>query len=301
MKFGQLDNLDGLEFSLGRMSDSNKAFLAKFPSNKKHIYIGCPVWSDKNYVGKVYPEKTSAKNYLREYCKQFNSIEVNATRYGMKTRETWEQWKACAPEGFKFSFKFPDNIMIRKNLLDQSGSHINQLFEAIDYFGDRAGTPFMLVPHYMGNKRFDELIKFISSMPEEVKLAIEIRNLEMLNNSEFHDFLREEGHSLVITDSPGRRDVIHQTITNDTLFVRFAGGTLHPSDFTRIDEWCEVITNMLHEGLNTVYFYMHQPAPNKFMSANLASYMIPKLKKAFPNIELSIPKDYSKQDQGSLF
>ncbi len=301
MKFGQLDNLDGLAFSLGQTPESSIELLQKLPQKEKHVYIGCPVWSDKNYVGKVYPPKTSAKNYLKEYCKQFNSIEVNATRYGMKTRDTWEQWKTCATNGFKFSFKFPDNIMIRKNLLDQSGSHINQLFEAIDYFAEYAGMPFMLVPNYMGNKRFDELTKFISSMPQEVKLAIEIRNLEILNNSEFHSFLREEGHSLVITDAPGRRDVIHQTITNDTLFVRFAGGTLHPSDFTRIDEWCELTIDLMNKGLNTAYFYMHQPAPNKYMSANLASYMIPKFKKAFPNVKLSIPKDYSQEEQGSLF
>jgi len=269
--------------------------------NTPQVYIGCPVWSDKNYVGKMYPYKTKPADYLKAYCKQFNSIEVNATRYGMKDEQTWKQWKEAATDNFKFSFKLPDNITNRKNLADQKGSHLELFYQAADYFGTSAGASLCLLPNYFKTPRLDQLVAFLNDVPKDIELAIELRDPETIINPELYALLKAHNHCLVITDSPGRRDVIHQRITNSSVFIRFVGGRLHSTDFTRIDAWVDRLVYWMNSGVKTVYFYMHQAAPYKYLSANLAAYMIEKLNAKMPKLNLKAPKDYSLDDQQSLF
>ena len=121
MKFGWVENnddLQGLDLSLPDDNRLTKLTLNGKKVIKPKVYIGCPVWSQKGYVGKIYPKGTKAKDYLSEYCKQFNSIEVNATRYGTPKLETIKQWKDLATENFKFSLKVPQILSHRKDIAD---------------------------------------------------------------------------------------------------------------------------------------------------------------------------------------
>ncbi|MBN4051894.1 DUF72 domain-containing protein [Cytophagaceae bacterium AH-315-L13] len=303
MKFGHLKDLDGLEFTLPEDDTRTTNLLKELkPTDKPEVYIGCPVWSEKGYVGKMYPKKTQPKNYLEEYCKQFNSIEVNAMRYGIPPRRTLENWKSCATKDFKFSFKFPDKIANVKDLNDKRVLHfVDEFLELVDFFGKSAGTSFLLLRPHFSLKRFKELESFLKNKPMDFPMALEIRDAKFFNDGSFCDLLNELNISLVITDAPGRRDVIHQILTTDTVFVRFVGGKLHPSDFTRIDEWVDRIAEWINEGVKTVYFFMHQPAPYKYLSADLSAYMIKGLNEKIPSLNLKPPKDYSKDDQRSLF
>lgn len=303
MKFGYLEHLDGLKFSLPNNDLRTTDLLKELkPSGKPEIYIGCPVWSEKEYVGKIYPPKTQPKNYLEEYCKQFNSIEVNAMRYGIPAKSTLEKWKACATQNFKFSFKFPDNIANVKNLNDKRVMHfMDKFFELVDFFGKSAGTSFLLLRPHFSLKRFRELETFLRNKPSDFSMALEVRDVEFFSDDNFCDLLNELNISLVITDAPGRRDTVHQILTTDTVFVRFVGAKLHPSDFIRIDEWVDRIAKWINEGVKSVYFFMHQPAPYKYLSADLSAYMIKGLNEKIPSLNLVPPKDYSEDNRGGLF
>ena len=84
MKFGHVDNLDLVDFSLPILNQKTKTILSKVNTNNNiNFFFGAPGWSDVKFKGLIYPSKTSSKNFLIEYSKQFNSIEVNATRYGL--------------------------------------------------------------------------------------------------------------------------------------------------------------------------------------------------------------------------
>ena len=41
-------------------------------------------------------------------------------------------------------------------------------------------------------------------------------------------------------------------------FIRFVGNSLHPTDYTRVDEWVERIIQWYKAGLQSVWFFMHQ-------------------------------------------
>lgn len=50
------------------------------------LYVGCAKWGRKEWIGMIYPPKTKEANFLGEYVKHFNSIELNAIFYGMPKR-----------------------------------------------------------------------------------------------------------------------------------------------------------------------------------------------------------------------
>ncbi len=160
MEFGRVSNIEAVDFSLPSTHTLSKTVLngLEKPKNPK-VYIGYPVWADKGYVGKVFPPKTAAKNYLREYCKQFNSIEVNATHYQIPTADTIKKWKDFATPGFKFCPKFPQHISHRKDF-DQKDEWVDLFLSSIYDLGDHLGTSFIQFPPYRKPDRLEQLDRF---------------------------------------------------------------------------------------------------------------------------------------------
>ena len=81
-----------------------KQGMSNFPKKNTppKIYIGCTGWSMKEWVGKVYPPKTPAKDYLKHYAKQFNTIECNAKTIKHSPSTTkFALWGAAGAPGRK--------------------------------------------------------------------------------------------------------------------------------------------------------------------------------------------------------
>ncbi len=73
----------------------------------------------------------------------------------------------------------------------------------------------------------------------------------------FH-MMQENNKAMVITDTAGRRDCVHQRLTNNLAFIRFNGYDLHQTDYQRMDQWIEKIASWVELGLKEVYFFAHQ-------------------------------------------
>jgi hypothetical protein len=89
--------------------------------------------------------------------------------------------------------------------------------------------------------------------------------------------LREMNIGSVITDTAGRRDVLHMNITIPKTFIRFVGNSLHPTDFRRIDQWATRIKKWMDAGIDEVYFFMHMH--DEATSPELTVYLVDKLNK----------------------
>jgi hypothetical protein len=66
--------------------------------------------------------------------------------------------------------------------------------------------------------------------------------------------LRELKIGTIITDTAARQDVLHMQLTIPKSFIRFVGNSLHPSDFSRIDNWVTRIKKWMDAGIEAVYF-----------------------------------------------
>ncbi len=302
MHFGRLNDLTGLELSLADDEGKNNKFLATLQPKDKRVYIGCPVWSDKGYVGKVYPKGTKPIDYLAEYTKQFNCIEVNATHYRIPQEEMIAKWKDVATPGFKYCPKFPQVISHRRDL-DKKIELSDRFLELVYGLGDHLGPCFIQLPPHFKPERMQELFRFLQQIPQDIELAVEVRHEAWFNDEhllkDYVDALKELGKIAVITDTLGRRDVIHQYLTTDTAFIRFNGNDLHQTDYERVDEWLLQMNNWLDSGLNKVYFFMHEP--EKHLCADLAKYMIDRLPKS-EGLGLKAPAFYTPSSrQNTLF
>ncbi|CAN5220116.1 DUF72 domain-containing protein [soil metagenome] len=300
MEFGHLDNLNGIAFSLPPdHPETARVLAANKGKAKPAVYVGGPVWADPKYVGSLYPRGTKSKDFLQQYCRQFNAIEVNATHYKLPTDEAVKQWLDAATPGFKFSLKVPQNISHSK-AFGQPNAELDHLIRIAHDLGNHLGTSFLLMPPYFKPNRLEDLRRFLKLIPADMPMAVEVRNEEWFNDAkalnEWTAMLESLGRTAIITDVASRRDVLHMRQTSGTAFIRYNGYDLHPSDFTRLDEWVVRLGQWLNAGLQEVYFYMHQPT--KALSAELGAYFIEKIN-ALPQVDIPVPVMYNKE--GLLF
>ena len=69
------------------------------PAFSPRIGVGAPVWGVKEWLGRVYPVGTQPKDFLTHYARQFNSIELNTTHYGIPDESTIARWRETTPNG----------------------------------------------------------------------------------------------------------------------------------------------------------------------------------------------------------
>lgn len=63
----------------------------------------------------------------------------------------------------------------------------------------------------------------------------------------------------MITDVAGRRNVLHSSVSAPFVLLRFIGNELHPSDFSRAQDWCLRLKQWSELGLQKVFFFAHEP------------------------------------------
>ncbi len=261
MDFGKIDNPDSIKFSLPKDYAEIKKVLGG-KKRKTKIYVGCAKWGRKEWVGKIYPQKTKEKDFLSSYVKQFNCIELNATHYSIYSPSTVSKWKETAERiDFIFCPKFYQGISHFRRLKNAQQDTENFL-NSVSNFGDKLGTCFLQLPPNFTPKSFNELKKYLTELPKEPEVCIELRHPLWFSDAKVFDetflMLKELGFGSVITDTSGRRDVIHMRLTTRTAFIRFVGNNLHKTDYTRVDEWIERFKTWIDSGLETLYFMLHQ-------------------------------------------
>jgi uncharacterized protein YecE (DUF72 family) len=265
------------------------------------IYIGCPIWNNKEWLGKIYPATAKEKDYLKYYSQQFNTIELNTTHYRIPDTATIERWKNAVAKWFTFCPKFPQQISHELQL--RGAEELTDIFcDAIRGLNKHLGISFLQLPPYFTPKQLANLEHFVMTFPQDVPLAIEFRHPEWFINSQAVEraftLLEQFNIGTVITDVAGRRDVLHQRLTTPVATIRFVGHGLHPTDYSRIDSWVKRLLQWFDQGLHTLYFFMHQP--ENTYSPELILYLIRQLNK-LGGFRIAEPRLTIQPVQGSLF
>lgn len=213
-----------------------------------------------DWIGVLYPKGTKSNSYLREYGKQFNSIEMNAMFYGLPPLKAIEGWKAAVSDDFKFCPKFIKQLTHEKKLKNCAGELDAFLF-TLDAFGNNLGSVFLALNPNMGVRDERVIVDFIDLLPMELNLFVELRDESWFDGDRYYslfEYLKSRGAGVVITDAGGRRDCVHMDLTNKRTFIRFVGNDLHETDYIRINNWVARIGSWLEAGLEELNFFMHQ-------------------------------------------
>jgi len=270
MEFGKVseEQILTIDFTLPPDGAQTASVLTGKPAGVDPKYfIGCAKWGRKEWVNLIYPPKTKEANFLDEYVKHFNCIELNAAFYSMPKVEQVRKWKTKAEDnasdGFLFCPKFPQIISHMKKLRNAT-AETDAYLSAVSEFSPFLGPSFLQLSDSFGPSNFEVLESYLKSLPVDFNVFVELRHVEWYSNLDHRnrvfEMLKTLKKGAIITDASGRRDILHMELTIPQAFIRFVGNGQRyaESDFKRIDDWVVRLKTWLDKGLEQVYFFLHQ-------------------------------------------
>jgi uncharacterized protein YecE (DUF72 family) len=268
------------------------------------IRYGTSSFSSKDWVGPFYKNGTQPTDYLREYARSFDTVEIDSTYYSIPSVDTVKGWVGKTPDGFLISAKFPRSIVHAGKdripnpddiLVPEKSYPIGDRFlKTMDYLENRLGILILQFP-YFSKKVFpskdifmERLDRFLGDLPSGFSYGVEIRNKSWLNRS-FAEMLRKHNVSLVLVDHawmPHPDEIADRfdLVTSDKAYVRLIGDRKEIEAITkswdkevidrddRLKRWADFLVNNLNRAIQTLvyinnHFAGHAPATlRKLMS-----------------------------------
>ncbi len=237
------------------------------------IRIGISGWTYAPWRGVFYPKGLAGKSELAYASRQFPSIEINGTFYGLQKPDVFAHWRDETPDGFVFSVKGSRYITHLKRLRDIETPLANFLASGLMRLGPKLGPILWQFPPGLTFDA-DLFANFLAMLPENTDAAADIAKrhderldgrawtksetrqpmrhaLEIRHDSfrapEFIELLRKHKVGLVVADTvewPLLMDV-----TADFIYCRLHGSEqLYVSGYSgeALDRWARRIDARTH-------------------------------------------------------
>jgi uncharacterized protein YecE (DUF72 family) len=291
-----------------------------------NLYIGCPIWSWKGWVGNFYPEGTKPSDFLHEYTRRLTTVEGNTTFYAVPAQKTLEGWAEEMPPTFRFCPKVPKTISHEGKLMDNV-ERAREFIKIMSLLGTRLGPMFLQLPPRYSPKLLGDLTAFLALWPPEVRLAVEVRHLDWFDapfDESLNELLSEHNMARVTIDTRPIRDLngdeilagsVYQSLlearerkpdvpvvpkrTSDFIFVRYIGHPEIEVNNPYLKDWGDYFIRQLQEGAD-VYMFCH--SPNNLAAPWLCRKLYAQVEK-----EVELPPlpwnevDRENYEQGQLF
>ena len=261
MQFGKLDYIPS-PWQDPTLDSFRFLFTATKRSKPLTVYLGTPRLPDASWVGPVFPKGTRRKDFLKNYLERFNTFELNASFYGINPR-TFELFAEQMVPDFKLSVKLPQSITHYRRL-EGYEEVLDRLLTVVEPLHANLAPTLAQLPENMKADRLARIQRFISTYPHDLPLALEFRHpdfFEPVLFSELMHLLAEHKRTAVITDTPGKRHVLHTYFTAPTAFIRFNGTGDPAFDKQRLLHWLGLCYEMQQYGMEVVYFMIHESDP----------------------------------------
>lgn len=135
------------------------------------LYLGSMGWSYKFWP--LY-DGLKPSEYLSNYARHFNSVEINSSFYRIPRQKVVENWANQVPDDFRFAVKFPQSISHTTDLNYEEGK-LEAFLGNIGKLGDKLGPLLLqLSPRFKVDKS-EKLKDFLSILPKDYMYAVEVR------------------------------------------------------------------------------------------------------------------------------
>jgi uncharacterized protein YecE (DUF72 family) len=250
-----------------------------------NLYIGCPIWSFKGWVGNFYPQGTKPGDFLYEYARRLTTVEGNTTFYAVPAQKTIEGWAASLPQTFRFCPKVSKAISHEGKLMDNV-ERAREFINVMSSLGTRLGPMFLQLPPRYSPELLDDLRAFLAVWPRDVRLAVEVRHLgwfESPDRESLNQLLSEHNMARVVIDTRPIRSLdgdkilqgsVYQTLldararkpnvpvlperTADFVFLRYIGHPQMEQNESLLEEWAGYVASQLSAGADA-YVFCHSP------------------------------------------
>lgn len=288
------------------------------------FYIGCPIWSHKEWVGTFFPERTPPGEFLRIYSRKLSTVEGNTTFYAVPNAEMIARWRAETPPEFRFCPKIPREISRSPSLEATRGATL-AFVQRMRGLGERLGPIFLQLPPSFGPASLKQLETWLSFWPEETRLAVEVRHPAFFEKEEaatLNALLNQYRAARVIMDTRPIRvgpaeeqgflqarerkpDLpVYPAITTDFTFLRYIGHTSSEINAPFLDAWAVRLAQWLERGI-ALYVFCH--CPFEVHSPDICYELYQRMEKLTPLPELPWAREKTGKgqedqlEQGKLF
>jgi len=228
------------------------------------INIGTSGFCYKDWLGNFYPQFCPQPDFLQFYASRFATVEIDSTFYRIPTVETVTKWARLTPDNFVFAAKFPQSVTHKGELNDRLADSA-QFLKVMSALGTKQGPLLLQFPYSFKPDQEGLLLRLMASMPDRVRIAVELRNKKWLDNTVVFDRMREKNIAFCQIDHPWMPRV--ETETADFAYLRFLGDRNQiDNDFSyvrfgREEElawWRDLIDRVAGEGKDLyAYFNNH--------------------------------------------
>ncbi|MEL6441534.1 MAG: DUF72 domain-containing protein [Cyanobacteria bacterium J06621_8] len=265
-----------------------------------NFYLGCAVWSHKDWVGNFYPPKSQPRDFLNLYSQRLTTVEGNTTFYSVPSPQTINRWVEQTPPGFKFCPKLNRQIT-HQGLLVPRMTDADTFFQRLSGLGDRLGTIFMQLPPSYSPQYFADLSQFLQRCSQYgLSLALEVRHLDWFQpevDASLNQLLKELNIARVLLDtrpiydcpddpqaSSTRRKPklpLKPEVIGDLTLIRFISHPHRQYNEAYLKQWTDNLLLWLSQG-KTIYFFVH--CPQEIYSPETAKYFYSLLKAREPSL-----------------
>jgi uncharacterized protein YecE (DUF72 family) len=242
------------------------------------LYLGTQGWSYKDWVGSFYRDGTQSRDYLAQYARSFNAVELDTTFYGTPTSSRVDAWRSATPDDFCFTAKVPRSITHDRHLIDAE-YEMRTFVEVMSELGPKLGAILVqLPPDFTADER-PALTAFLGSLPREVSFAVEFRHRSWLTD-ETVALLADLGMAWTCIDLSFMPRSI--AVTTDFMYVRWLGNRKQIQQMDRVqidrrpdlDSWIERIEGELKRverifGFVNNHYSGHSPADVRYLRKRL--------------------------------
>jgi uncharacterized protein YecE (DUF72 family) len=207
------------------------------------ICYGTSSWSESSWVGPFYPERCKPADYLREYAKNFSTVEVDATYYAVPAPKTVDGWKAKTPEDFILAAKFPRSVVHGGDgprpdpevvlVPERVTADTEAFLQVMGRLGHKCGPLLLQFPWFAATvfpdqqDFLDRLDAYLETLPDDFRFAVEVRNRDWVNRA-LVEILHRHRAALVLVDMarmPHPADVARDVniVTADFAYGRLIG------------------------------------------------------------------------------
>ena len=282
-------------------------------------HLGCPVWSNRDWIGGLFAAGAKPGDFLRQYSAAFDTVEGNNCFYGLPKPDTVTRWREEAAPGFRFCFKFPRAISHEQRLRGfaaETTAFLDRLAPLAD--AGKLGPSFLQLPPSFGPGDLPVLRDYLVGLPKEFQYAVEVRHRAFFAKGEeerqLNRFLFDLGIDRVMLDSralfsadpadPDTRTAqgkkprlpVHAISLGPRPFIRYIGHPDVEANQPFLAPWLDKLVLWLSEGREP-YFFAH--TPNNRQAPQLARRVHELLRARYPELGALPPWPTERRSDGA--
>lgn len=274
------------KFTLDKLKYLNKPIGTQGPTQLK---IGMPIWNHSEWKNTFYSQNCPVRSFLPEFSKRLNCSEVSSTFYAPVAFSTIKKWIELTDDNFKFLPKWP-KIITHDLALRSCDKEIKSFIDTAYIFNEKLGLTLLQMPPNFSVEYKRDLFLFLQKVPKDLAISIEFRHESWFEQSSIYkkleSYMNKESICSVITDTPGKREVFHESFTGNKTIIRYLSDEILENDIIRLNNWKKYFE--LNDKLGEIYFIIH--SPNNTRSPELIQYLHPKLHNKI--VDLNTPQQY---------